>query len=154
MLRSAECVNSCRHIGVAFHHLVQEEGFLECFLVLSFCRRQGTTAHEDVLFYNLTLKMEAIQSSETLVAIHQSTWPTILKDLNLQHRQKFKSRFISAVFFSSVDTKSSNALCYLASVSPVPSSQTFHQAMKKLAMNNTQTTRKLIVYLIIIYPHH
>ena len=39
---------------------------------------------------------------------------------------------------------SSNALCYLMSVSPVLSLEIFHQAMKKLAMNNTQTTRKPI----------
>jgi len=117
---------------------------LECFLVFSFCCRQDTRAHEDVLFYNLTLKMEGLHSSETLVAIHQSTWPSIPQDLNLQHRQKFKSRFVSAILFSFVDTNSTNAVCYALSVSPVLSSETFQQAMKKLAMNNTQTTRKQI----------
>jgi hypothetical protein len=83
MLRPADWVISCRHIGVASHHLVQEKDFLECFFVFSFCRRLGTTAHEDVLFYNLTLKMETLHSSETIVAIHQPTWPNILEDLNL-----------------------------------------------------------------------
>jgi hypothetical protein len=106
MLRPTDWVNPCRRIGVASHHLVKEEGFLERFLVFFFCRRQGTTTHEDVLFYNLTLKMETLHSTETIVTIHQSTWPNIPEDLNLQQRQKFKSRFISAVLFSSVDMSS------------------------------------------------
>jgi hypothetical protein len=144
MLRPADWVNACRHIGVAYLHLVQEEGFLECSLFFSFCRRQGTRTHEDVLFYNLALKMEGLHFFETLVVLHQSTWPNIPQDLNLQHQQKFKSRFVSAVLFCFVDMNSSNALCYLTSVSPVHSSEIFHHAMKKLAMNNTQTTRKPI----------
>jgi len=35
IFRPADWVNACRHIGVAYLHLVQEEGFLECFLVFS-----------------------------------------------------------------------------------------------------------------------
>lgn len=116
---------------------------MECFLVFFFCYRQDTRAHEDVLFYNLTLKMEGLHSSESLVAIHQSTWPNNPQDLNLQHEQKFKSRFVFVVLFSFVDMNSSNALCYLLLPS-VLSSETFHQAMKKLAKNNTQTTSKPI----------
>ena len=73
MLCPADWVNACRHIGVAYLHLAQEEGFLECLLVFSFCHRQGTRDQEDVLFHNLTLQKEGLHVSETLVAIHQST---------------------------------------------------------------------------------